>query len=334
MPKRPRPYPESEAVPTFRIFRKTFIFLETLSRKTDLYHFYHILITMSSQYQSVHLKARPTSEIVAGETFEVKSNAAPKESDLKDGQVIFRSLYLSLDPAMRGWLNGMSSTDVKIQDTRSYVPPVQIGEIMRGVAIGTVEASKSDKFPVGTLATGFVGWTELAVVEEKALERVDLPSNGRTTDALGVLGMTGLTAYFGIIEVGQVKEGDFVVVSGAAGATGSVVAQIAKLKGAKVLGLAGSDDKVSWLKNDLGLDEALNYKDADFTKKFRDATKYAIAKKELAQWLAEGKLQRKETVIEGGLGKAEQGLRDLYKGVNTGKLLVEVSKGKDGKARL
>ncbi|THY56654.1 NAD(P)-binding protein [Aureobasidium pullulans] len=191
---------------------------------------------MSSQYQSVHLKARPTSEIVAGETFEVKSNAAPKESDLKDGQVIFRSLYLSLDPAMRGWLNGMSSTDVKIQDTRSYVPPVQIGEIMRGVAIGTVEASKSDKFPVGTLATGFVGWTELAVVEEKALERVDLPSNGRTTDALGVLGMTGLTAYFGIIEVGQVKEGDFVVVSGAAGATGSVVAQIAKLKGAKFHG--------------------------------------------------------------------------------------------------
>jgi NADPH-dependent curcumin reductase CurA len=147
---------------------------------------------------------------------------------------------------------------------------------MRGVAIGTVEASKSEKFPVGTLATGFVGWTELAVVDEKTLERVDLPSNGRTTDALGVLGMTGLTAYFGIIEVGQVKEGDFVVVSGAAGATGSVVAQIAKLKGAKVLGLAGSDDKVSWLKNDLGLDEALNYKDADFTTKFRNATKGLI----------------------------------------------------------
>ncbi|KAG9715034.1 NAD(P)-binding protein, partial [Aureobasidium melanogenum] len=209
---------------------------------------------MSSQYQSVHLAARPTNEIVPG-TFEVRSNAAPKESDLKDGQVIFRSLYLSLDPAMRGWLN----------DTRSYVPPVQIGEVMRGVAIGTVEASKSEKFPVGTLATGLVGWTELAVVDEKALERVDLPSNGRTTDVLGVLGMTGLTAYFGIIEVGQVKKGDFVVVSGAAGATGSVVAQIAKLKGAKVLGLAGSDDKVSWLKNDLGLDEALNYKDADFT---------------------------------------------------------------------
>lgn len=274
---------------------------------------------------------------------------------------------------------------------------------MRGVAIGTIEASKSEKFSVGTLATGFVGWTELAVVEEKALERVDLPSNGRTTDALGVLGMTGLTAYFGIIEVGQVKEGDFVVVSGAAGATGSVVAQIAKLKGAKVLGLAGSDDKVSWLKNDLGLDDALNYKDPDFTTKFRNATKglidvffdnvggdildlalsrakpfsrfvccgaisdynnasprglknymmiismrirmqgfivfdfadkYATARQELAQWLNEGKLQRKETVIEGGLGKAEQGLRDLYKGINTGKLLVEVSTQKDGKARL
>ncbi|CAC9894635.1 unnamed protein product [Aureobasidium pullulans] len=286
---------------------------------------------MSSQYQSVHLKARPTSEIVAGETFEVKSNAAPKESDLKDGQVIFRSLYLSLDPAMRGWLN----------DTRSYVPPVQIGEIMRGVAIGTVEASKSDKFPVGTLATGFVGWTELAVVEEKALERVDLPSNGRTTDALGVLGMTGLTAYFGIIEVGQVKEGDFVVVSGAAGATGSVVAQIAKLKGAKVLGLAGSDDKVSCDYNSASPRGLKNYMMIISMRirmqgfiVFDFADKYAVARKELAQWLAEGKLQRKETVIEGGLGKAEQGLRDLYKGVNTGKLLVEVSKGKDGKARL
>ncbi len=104
-----------------------------------------------------------------------------------------------------------------------------------------------------------------------ALERVDLPSNGRTTDVLGV-GMTGLTAYFGIIEVGQVKKGDFVVVSGAAGATGSVVAQIAKLKGAKVLGLAGSDDKVSWLKNDLAPRTKHSTKDADFVTKLRAAT--------------------------------------------------------------
>ena len=185
-------------------------------------------------------------------------------------------------------------------DTRSYVPPVKIGEVMRGVTIGVVEASKSSKFPVGSHATAMPGWTEFAVVNEKSLEKVEIPNNGRVTDALGVLGMkfprltlghdmvprmdvnrrnigmTGLTAYFGLLEIGQVKAGDFVVVSGAAGATGSVVAQIAKLKGAKVLGIAGSEDKVQWLKGDMGLDEALNYKDPDFKKKFRDATKVRL----------------------------------------------------------
>lgn len=201
------------------------------------------------------------------------------------------------------------------------------------------------------------------------------------------------TAYFGLIHVGKVKRGDFVVVSGAAGATGSVVCQIAKLKGATVLGLAGSDDKVEWLK-DLGCDDALNYKDADFTKKFRTSTKglidvffdnvggeildlalsrakphsrfvmcgaisqynstepkgpknymmiismrirmegfivfdfkdqYPAAQQELSQWLAQGKIQRKETIVKGGLAVAERALLGLYKGTNTGKLLVEVN---------
>ncbi|OCT52581.1 putative NADP-dependent oxidoreductase [Cladophialophora carrionii] len=205
--------------------------------------------------------------------------------------------------------------------------------------------------------------------------------------------MTGLTAYFGIIDVGRVKAGDFVVVSGAAGATGSVVGQIAKLKGATVLGIAGSSDKVRWLKEELGFDDALNYKDKDFFKKFRAATKdlidvyfdnvggeildmalsrakpharfvmcggisqynssnpqgpknylmivsmrirmegfivfdyakeYPRALKDLAQWLSEGKIKRKETIIKGGLDQAENALQDLYNGVNTGKLLVEV----------
>ncbi|KAL8705962.1 MAG: hypothetical protein Q9201_000956 [Fulgogasparrea decipioides] len=264
---------------------------------------------------------------------------------------------------------------------------------MRGAAIGLIQASKSDAFPVGSYTTGTVGWTELAVVNEKALQRIDVPKNGKVTDALGVLGTTGLTAYFGLLDVGKVKAGDFVVVSGAAGATGSVVGQIAKLKGATVLGIAGSDDKVEWLKKDLGFDNALNYKDTDFAKKFKEATKSSIdvffdnvggevldlalsraksharfvicgaisqynsstpqgpknylniismrirmegfivfdyakeypqARKELVQWLSEGKIQRKETIIKGGLAKAEQALVDLYKGVNTGKLLVEL----------
>lgn len=167
---------------------------------------------------------------------------------------------------MRGWLN----------PTRSYIPPVEIGAVMRGSGIGIIIASKSSKFPVGTYATGMCGWSEYAVLKEKFVDPLDLPEGAVPTDALGVLGMTGLTAYFGLLEIGQVKKGDFVVVSGAAGATGSVVGQIAKIKGATVLGLAGEDSKVAWLKEELGFDEALNYKDPEFTKKFRAATKGLI----------------------------------------------------------
>lgn len=109
----------------------------------------------------------------------------------------------------------------------------------------------------------------------KEVQPLSVPSNGKVTDALGVLGMTGMTAYFGLLDVGKVKAGDFVVVSGAAGATGSVVCQIAKLKGARVLGIAGSKDKVEWLK-DLGCDQALDYKDPAFAKNFKEATKDLI----------------------------------------------------------
>ncbi|ORY14501.1 hypothetical protein BCR34DRAFT_479403 [Clohesyomyces aquaticus] len=344
-------------------------------------------------FTSVHLAERPKDRIIPGQTFTTNQHSVPSASILKDGEVLFQTLYLSLDPAMRGWLN----------PTRSYVPPVQIGEVMRGYGIGIVKASKSAKFPVGTYASGMCGWAEYAVMKEKTLELLDLPEGAVPTDELGVLGMTALTAYFGILDVAQVKKGDFVVVSGAAGATGSVVGQIAKIKGAKVLGLAGADDKVRWLKEELGFDEALNYKDPEFSKKFREATKGLIdvyfdnvggeildmalarakpharfvmcgaiseynkakpqgpknylmiismrirmqgfivmdytkqfpeAKKQLARWLSEGKLQRKETIIKGGLPRAEQALVDLFNGANTGKLLVEVAKPEDAKAKL
>lgn len=217
-------------------------------------------------YTSVHLKERPQDAILAGKTFESEQHDVPSASSLKEGEVLFQTLYLSLDPAMRGWLN----------PTRSYIPPVKIGAVMRGSGIGLIVASKSSKFPVGTYASGMCGWSEYAVLQEKDVEALDLPSGAVPTDALGCLGMTGLTAYFGITEVGQVKAGDFVVVSGAAGATGSVVGQIAKLKGARVLGLAGEDSKVAWLKEELGFDEALNYKDPAFKEKFRAATKGLI----------------------------------------------------------
>jgi NADPH-dependent curcumin reductase CurA len=146
---------------------------------------------------------------------------------------------------------------------------------MRGSVIGKVVASKSSKFTGGEFVTCMAGWTELAIINEKEANLLEVPEGCRVTDAMGVLGLTGLTAYFGILDIGQVKAGDFVVVSGAAGATGSVVCQIAKLKGAKVLGLAGSDDKVEWLK-ELGCDDALNYKDAAFATQFKEKTKDLI----------------------------------------------------------
>ncbi|KIW90610.1 uncharacterized protein Z519_08393 [Cladophialophora bantiana CBS 173.52] len=339
---------------------------------------------MVPTYKTVVLAKRPKDNVVPGETFRlVTNNPIPSAADLKDGEVLFETNYLSIDPAMRGWLN----------DTRSYIPPVKIGEIMRGGCIGTVKASRNPQFPVGSFATATVGWTEYKICRGNELQRVVVPRGGKLTDGLSVLGMTGLTAYFGIIDVGKVKAGDFVVVSGAAGATGSVVGQIAKLKGATVLGIAGSEDKCRWLKEELGFDDALNYKDKDFFKKFRVATKdlidvyfdnvggeildmalsrakeharfvmcggisqynsskpqgpknylmivsmrirmegfivfdyakeYPRALRDLAQWLSEGKIKRKETIVKGGLDQAENALRDLYKGVNTGKLLVEV----------
>lgn len=151
---------------------------------------------------------------------------------------------------------------------------------MRGISIGKVVASKAPSFSVGDYASVMSGWTELSVAaadgsDRRSLTKINTPESGRITDSMGVLGMTGLTAYFGLLDVGKVKAGDFVVVSGAAGATGSVVCQIAKLKGATVLGIAGSDDKVQWLK-DLGCDDALNYKDANFKADFREKTKNFI----------------------------------------------------------
>jgi len=144
---------------------------------------------MAPTYKSVVLAKRPKDNIVCGETFKVVSdNPTPSPTDLKDGEVLFEPNYLSIDPAMRGWLN----------NSRSYIPPVQIGEVMRGYAVGTVKASKDPKFPPGSYAVGSVGWTELKICKGRELEKVQLPKGGRLTDTLSVLGMTGLTAYFGI----------------------------------------------------------------------------------------------------------------------------------------
>lgn len=216
----------------------------------------------------LELAARPKGPILPGKTFRLASVPAPSESSLREGQLLLEVLYVSFDPAMRGWLD----------DRRSYLPPVPVGGVMRATTISRVVASKSKsgKVKKGDVVVSLTGIREYAVVEEGEVE-VAPPAlikagGGKVTDLLGVFGTTGLTAYFGMTKIGMPKKGDTVVVSAAAGATGSVAAQIAKIAGARVIGTAGSDEKCRWLKEELGLDEALNYKDPEFKRKFKEAT--------------------------------------------------------------
>lgn len=222
---------------------------------------------MSTQNVSVVLAERPAPKIIPGKTFAKKVQPAPTEADLKDGEILAETLYISLDPAMRGWLN----------DARSYIPPVQIGEVMRAGAVCRVLASRSKLTKRGDLVYGMPGWQEISILSEKA-RTFEAPlagaSNGRPTDLIGVLGITGLTAYMGIKHIADIKPGETVVVSGAAGATGSVAGQIAKhVYGARVVGIAGGEEKCRWLVDELGFDAGVDYKAADFKAKFAEATK-------------------------------------------------------------
>jgi NADPH-dependent curcumin reductase CurA len=168
------------------------------------------------------------------------------------GEVLIKTLYLSLDPAMRGWMN----------EGRSYVPPVGIGDVMRAGGAGRVIASQNPAFSVGDHVTGILGAQEYALMNAdaaKGLTKVD-PKLVPLPVYVGALGLTGLTAYFGLLEVGQIKAGDTVVISGAAGATGMVAGQIAKIKGCRAVGIAGGPEKCSYLTKDLGFDAAIDYK--------------------------------------------------------------------------
>jgi NADPH-dependent curcumin reductase CurA len=167
-----------------------------------------------------------------------------------DGEVVIQNLFLSLDPAMRGWMNDSKA---------SYIPPVGLNEVMRAIAVGKVAASKNPKFAVGDHVTGLLGVQDVAYSNGQGLTKVD-PKLAPLPLYLSTLGMPGLTAYFGLLEVGQPKAGDTVVVSGAAGAVGSVVGQIAKIKGARVVGIAGGADKCRYLVEELGFDAAIDYK--------------------------------------------------------------------------
>jgi NADPH-dependent curcumin reductase CurA len=166
-----------------------------------------------------------------------------------EGELLIRTLYISVDPYMRGRMN----------DRKSYIPPFQVGEAISGGTISQVVDSKSEGFKKGDIVVGNSSWALYSAVKAAQVTKIN-PDLAPISTALSVLGMTGLTAYFGLLDIGQPKEGETVVVSGAAGAVGMIVGQIAKLKGARVIGIAGSDEKIDYLMNELGFDAAINYK--------------------------------------------------------------------------
>jgi NADPH-dependent curcumin reductase CurA len=187
-----------------------------------------------------------------------------KESDFRwneapvpepgEGEVQVRVLYLSFDPAMRGWM----------EDRPSYIPPVRIGEPMRAGAIGRITRSRHPDFHEGEIVQGTFGWQDYAVVRpDGPIPLMRVPEGVPLTWPLGVLGITGLTAYFGMLDLGRPRAGETVVVSGAAGATGSVAGQLAKLEGARVVGIAGGPEKCGWLVKDAHFDAAIDYKAED-----------------------------------------------------------------------
>ena len=170
------------------------------------------------------------------------------------GGIVVKTLSLSLDPAMRGWMN----------EGKSYIPPVGIGEVMRAGGIGKVIATANPKFAVGDIVTASLGVQQYAAFDEASIKRsgiakIDLRM-GSITQWLNVLGMPGMTGYFGLMDVGQPKPGESVVVSGAAGAVGQTVGQLAKIKGCRVVGIAGGKAKCDWVVNELGFDACIDYK--------------------------------------------------------------------------
>ena len=170
----------------------------------------------------------------------------------KEGEFVVQQHYISLDPAMRGWL----------REQRSYIPPVQIGEVMRAGSVGQVVTSKNPTFEVGSYVAGWGGVQQYIATDGAGWYPVD-PSLAPLPTYIGALGMPGMTAYFGLLDVGKAKEGDTVLVSGAAGAVGSVVGQIAAIKGCQVVGIAGGPEKCTYLVEELGFDSAIDYKNDD-----------------------------------------------------------------------
>lgn len=299
-----------------------------------------------------------------------------------EGEVLVKALFISLDPAMRGWMT----------DTPSYIPPVGLGEVMRALAAGRVVESRHADFEVGDHVTGVLGVQEYAVSDGGGLTKVD-PELMPLPVYLSALGMPGMTAYFGLLDIGRPEPGETVVVSGAAGAVGQMVGQIAKIKGSRAVGIAGGPEKCLYVVDELGFDAAIDYKSEDVAEaldrhcpdgidiyfdnvggdildaalarlarggrvvicgaisqynatdgirgpanymsllvKHASMTGFVVsdyldrwgeAGKEMASWLAAGKLKSREHIVE-GLETFPDALLKLFKGENTGKLVLAV----------
>src|SRR5581483_11497870 len=197
----------------------------------------------------VLLKSRPVGEPTPA-NFAVSESPAPS---LADGDVLRRTIYLSLDPYMRG----------RMSDAPSYAAPVNVGDVMCGHTVSQVVESRNPAFAVGDFVAGYDGWQALGISNGKELRKLD-PGTAPLTTAIGVLGMPGLTAFVGLVDIGQPKAGETVVVAAASGAVGSVVGQLAKARGCRAIGVAGSEDKCRYVVDDLGFDACINYKSPDF----------------------------------------------------------------------
>jgi NADPH-dependent curcumin reductase CurA len=329
---------------------------------------------------AVHLAQRPVGEPVAADWTIERTDTG----ELGPGLFLVRIDQISLDPAMRGWLD----------DRPSYLPPVALGEVMRANGVGEVVESEHPKFPVGTQVLGAFGVQRFAVSDGTGITRID-PKLGTPRMYLGVLGITGLTAYFGFFEHGKPRAGDTVVVSAAAGAVGSVVGQLAKINGCHVVGIAGGAQKCDFVISELGFDAAIDYQSDDVRKKLaatcptgidvyfdnvggtilnaalgnlamgarvvicgaiaqynatestpgpsnylallvRRATmsgfivfdyvnEYRVARQRLAQWVQSGQIAAPETIVAGDVESFPETLLKLFRGENTGKLILDIS---------
>ena len=325
------------------------------------------------------LRARPNGRI-DDSTFELVEEPVP---ETRAGQALVRNLYVSVDPTNRAWIG----------EEPTYLPPVGIGEVMRSVGLGRVVSSDDPTYPEGSLVTGLVGWQDYVVTGEGEIPLTPVPGDIDLPIEcmLGALGITGITAYFGLLDIGRPKEGETVVVSAAAGAVGSVVGQIAKLKGARAVGIAGGAEKCRFLVDELGFDAAIDRHGANWRKELRAACpngvdvdfenvggeimgevfgmlnlnarvplcgliseynddpqpgpnlrrvlmnrvlikgfiildyfdRFPEAIAQLGQWVTEGKVKDKHTIVE-GLEKAPEAVNMLFDGDNTGKLIVKV----------